>query len=258
MTKYEKERRECWDMHKKIAAYILLGSPIFSGLNFSELKDMDPLNEGGLTKFNAIINSIKSGTEKTGLISHVTADNIPVFIHRTFAEYFAAEFICDIFKCATFEFGDKRVLFTTTSICHLNDVLPWITKKRELDGELHKFLREIENSLPIFSTWHHGWFRQLLAGGNWSLEQYIRLMNSTPEDFKNDTFILNCEYSDYLYTLNHSETKENIIAKMKPHLKKYFVTSANDLQPKTLGFNLKSAYTRFKKHLLKRKSSKLK
>lgn len=228
MSKFEKERAECVTLHKKIATYVLLGSPIFNGLMLEEFKKMDPLYEGGLEEFNSIINIIKTGAEKTGLISHVTEDDVPVFIHRTFTEYFAAEFICDILKSNKYDFERKKLLYTTTHICHRNDVFPWISKKKEIDKDLERVIREIENTKPLLLSW----YRNFLSTANWPLEHYIRIMNSSQDDYEKGYFSKHDEHYAYavLYKLQPKDREwqlkkfqKNLIIKMRPHLKKYFV-----------------------------------
>lgn len=44
-----------------------------------------------------IINKLKVGEERTGIICNVV-DNIPLFVHSTFEEYLAVEYICDLIK----------------------------------------------------------------------------------------------------------------------------------------------------------------
>ncbi|CAB3231780.1 unnamed protein product [Arctia plantaginis] len=227
MSKFEKERAECVMLHKKIATYVLLGSPIFNGLMLDEFKEMDPLYEGGLEEFNSIINTIKTGAEKTGLISHVTADDVPVFIHRTFTEYFAAEFICDILKSNKYEFEKKKLLYTTTHICHKNDVFPWISKKKEMDEDLKGIIRKIEDTNPLLLTW----YKNFMATANWPLELYIRIMNSSQEDYEKDYINQFNEHYAYivLYKLQPKDREvalkkfqKNLIVKMRPHLRKFF------------------------------------
>lgn len=165
-------------------------------------------------------------------MSHVTADDVPVFIHRTFTEYFASEFICDILKSNKYEFETKRLLYTTTHICHRNDIYPWISKKKEIEKELARVIKEIGNTKPLLLSWQ----RNLLSTVNWPLEHYIRVMNSSQEDYEKDYFsIYNEHYACVvLYKLQPKDREvqlkklqENLIVKMRPHLKKYFVPIYN-------------------------------
>ncbi|KAJ8703595.1 hypothetical protein PYW07_017519 [Mythimna separata] len=83
---YERELAECIAKHKKLAAYAIFNQ---------DAKKLFYANE--LEEIKETIKCIEKGEEKTGLICGV-ANDIPIFIHMTFTEYFAAEYVCDFFK----------------------------------------------------------------------------------------------------------------------------------------------------------------
>ncbi|KAJ8705743.1 hypothetical protein PYW08_012789 [Mythimna loreyi] len=82
---YEKERADSVAKHKKLGAYAILYPyvEVFEEAVLKEIEDM--------------IDELRDGREKNGLIRTVV-DNIPLFVHKSFAEYFAVEYICDLLK----------------------------------------------------------------------------------------------------------------------------------------------------------------
>ncbi|KAJ8704070.1 hypothetical protein PYW07_013364 [Mythimna separata] len=82
---YEKERADTMAKHKKLGAYAIF-YPHVEVFEEAELKEIED-----------IIDELRDGREKTGLIRTV-AENIPLFVHMSFAEYFAVEYICDQLK----------------------------------------------------------------------------------------------------------------------------------------------------------------
>ncbi|KAF9419575.1 hypothetical protein HW555_003853 [Spodoptera exigua] len=85
---YEKERADFIMKHKRLAAYSM----------FPRLDENLLFNEREMKEINDMLNLIKKGGEKTGLIYSVASNDKPVFVHRTFAEYFAVEHLCDLLK----------------------------------------------------------------------------------------------------------------------------------------------------------------
>ncbi|KAJ8705847.1 hypothetical protein PYW08_012893 [Mythimna loreyi] len=86
MNIFKKELADCIAMHKKLAAYAIFNEDIeklFTDKVLEEVKET--------------IKLIEKGGEKTGLICAV-ANDIPIFIHMTFTEYFAVEYVCDLLK----------------------------------------------------------------------------------------------------------------------------------------------------------------
>ncbi|KAJ8704143.1 hypothetical protein PYW07_013437 [Mythimna separata] len=69
--------------HKKLAVYTVFNRDINKLFNEKDLKEVE-----------SIIYSIEAGREKTGLI-HTVVDKIPIFVHMTFAENFAVNYVCE-------------------------------------------------------------------------------------------------------------------------------------------------------------------
>ncbi|XP_022819092.1 uncharacterized protein LOC111351402 [Spodoptera litura] len=93
---YEKERVECIDKHKKLGAYAIF------------YPNTDIFEEAELQEMRTMIDELKDGRDKTGLIRTV-ADNIPIFVHMSFAEYFAVEYICDQLKSQDTEEKQEKI-----------------------------------------------------------------------------------------------------------------------------------------------------
>ncbi|KAJ8704172.1 hypothetical protein PYW07_013466 [Mythimna separata] len=88
MIAYEKELADCVIRHKKLAAYAIFNQDVEKLFNEKELEEI-----------KETMKRVEKGEEKTGLICGV-ANDIPIFIHMTFTEYFATEYICDLLKNA--------------------------------------------------------------------------------------------------------------------------------------------------------------
>ncbi|PZC81118.1 hypothetical protein B5X24_HaOG213458 [Helicoverpa armigera] len=83
----ENERKTFLENHKKVGAYYLLSKPVVADL-FSK-EEIEEVRE--------FIESVKSGEEKSGIVERMVGDD-PKFVHLTFAEYFATEFLFDKFQ----------------------------------------------------------------------------------------------------------------------------------------------------------------
>ncbi|KAJ8712507.1 hypothetical protein PYW07_005349 [Mythimna separata] len=83
----DNERTAFYNSHKIIAAYVIFGKS-----NVIDLFDNYEINE-----VRNFVERIKLGEEKTGIIEQII-QNEPKFVHYTFAEYFATEFLCDRLK----------------------------------------------------------------------------------------------------------------------------------------------------------------
>lgn len=142
IMKFEKERTDCMAMHKRIAAYALFDKTVYDGPNREEFKDLNPY----FGDLDGLIYKFKTGADKTGLVSHFTLDNVPVFIHRTFTEYFAAEYICDVLKSENITFEKKRSWLNALSECCSEDVFIWVRFRSKLDRELAQTIRDIDNT----------------------------------------------------------------------------------------------------------------
>ncbi|WP_157956387.1 ankyrin repeat domain-containing protein [Wolbachia endosymbiont of Folsomia candida] len=81
----KKERKEFVESHRKLALYALL---------LKEDKLAELLSKQEIEEVHDLIENIKQGHEKTGIIDQVVNDK-PRFIHFSFAEYFFADFLAD-------------------------------------------------------------------------------------------------------------------------------------------------------------------
>ncbi|CAB3232265.1 unnamed protein product [Arctia plantaginis] len=228
MDRFKQDLVDCRILHMKLAACLLFGSPVFSTESFEEFEKIDPLMQRGFAELDRMIDIIRAGKERTGLISHLTVDNLPVYIHATFTEYFAAEFMCEVFEAKVFEITDKILLYCAL-ICSYScePILAWIYGKRKLNKNLDEIISHIESQLPFISHW----YRELFYCDGWSRKQSIRLMASSEKDFESiDTFKYNEDYVEKLKALQPKERdmhiqkiRETIVPNMKPHLKKHFI-----------------------------------
>ncbi|XP_050559803.1 uncharacterized protein LOC118278558 [Spodoptera frugiperda] len=94
---YEEIREDFFVKHYKLGAYAVFN------------RDVNKIfDENELSEIRKTIENIKIGTEKTGLV-HSIIDDIPTFIHRTFTEYFAVKYICQLLKSATEEESQRNI-----------------------------------------------------------------------------------------------------------------------------------------------------
>ncbi|KAJ8715228.1 hypothetical protein PYW08_005209 [Mythimna loreyi] len=83
----DNERTAFYNSHKIIAAYVIFGK--------TDVTDL--FNNYEINEIHNFVERIKVGEEKTGIIEQII-QNEPKFVHYTFAEYFATEFLCDKLK----------------------------------------------------------------------------------------------------------------------------------------------------------------
>nr|XP_049703887.1 uncharacterized protein LOC126056150 [Helicoverpa armigera] len=88
---FEEKYAKFMETHKKLGAYA-----VFSKTNTLQVIFMQQ-NEDQLKSIVEMVKDLKQDFLKTGVITNVV-NNVPVFIHATFADYFAVEYICDLFK----------------------------------------------------------------------------------------------------------------------------------------------------------------
>ncbi|KAJ8726138.1 hypothetical protein PYW07_000836 [Mythimna separata] len=87
ISAYDKDLADSVARYKKLAAYAI----------FRRRKNREIFNSKDLEEIKDWIKFIEKGGEKTGIIYSV-ANEIPIFIHMTFTENFAVEYICDCLK----------------------------------------------------------------------------------------------------------------------------------------------------------------
>lgn len=138
----EKERADFMMMHKKLAAYYYIYYN-----NYNSLFDQNELNE-----IKETIQLIQNGREKTGFICD-NADDMPMFIHVTFIEFFAAEYVCDLLKGKN---GRKKqaltidILFNEKVFPYTLRFLEFIDCKLKRDEELLNIF--LKNEKLIFDS----------------------------------------------------------------------------------------------------------
>nr|XP_049699405.1 uncharacterized protein LOC126055217 [Helicoverpa armigera]XP_049699406.1 uncharacterized protein LOC126055217 [Helicoverpa armigera] len=81
----DQEHKAFLDHHKQLSAYTLLKG---STIKFSD---------GEMQNIYNLVEAVRSGEEKSGIIDMIVGDK-PKFVHRTFMEYFAAQYIIERLK----------------------------------------------------------------------------------------------------------------------------------------------------------------
>ncbi|CAB3232001.1 unnamed protein product [Arctia plantaginis] len=235
--KFTAELKECMTMYKRIGAHVIFGSPLFSKFNFcfEEFNDVTPFcfNAAGQSaEYSDIISRLRIAKEKTGLISYVTFDSTPMFIHKTFAEYFAFEFVCDVLKSRNHNFRDKKLIWIVFRSIISNDpdstiLNKWMQEKIKMDDEFNDVVENIQRNQAFIDKYvkHVPLIKKKYANKAGALRDtllqcaYVGLLNSSLEDFEDPSFIQN-NIEDYLS--RRREIDNDLISVMKPHLKKYF------------------------------------
>ncbi|CAB3245436.1 unnamed protein product [Arctia plantaginis] len=224
----ERELCDRTRVYKKLAANALIQDSIFRLLRFEEFKDMTPIDEEEL---NTELDRIKTGADKTGLISHVTANKVAVFIHRSFTEYFAAEYACDILKSQKFNKSKKVLWYCALTFVADKGIRDWLDAKKKIDHTLQNVLKEIEEPPPIYATD----YRSYLTLDNLSQRQRIRILASSVDDYENISFTtFRDAFTVSYWAAVNDDTRQNvieylqsyIISRMKVHLKQHFVVPA--------------------------------
>ncbi|XP_063895110.1 uncharacterized protein LOC110373177 isoform X1 [Helicoverpa armigera] len=137
----EKERKAFLDNHKKIGAYFLLAKSVVKDL-FSEQEIKEVLE---------FLNHIKSGEEKSGIIERIVDDD-PKFVHITFAEYFATEFLFDKFKSDTCTLALQRYVLNLIFLTNKGGVRRFINSKLIKDKKLFDLSNDTTHICEIFDT----------------------------------------------------------------------------------------------------------
>lgn len=100
-----------------------------------------------LKEIKETLRLIRRGGENTGVIYSVKNDQ-PNFIHMTFAEYFAVEYICDLQKKET---HTQRMvdgfIFDTIFICSPINVLNILDTKIKMDEKILKIFNENDENI---------------------------------------------------------------------------------------------------------------
>ncbi|KAJ8715500.1 hypothetical protein PYW07_009982 [Mythimna separata] len=139
MIAFENEVTESILKHKKLGAYAMI---TYTGI-FSE-KDLNELRE--------TIKLCKKGQEKAGLIVSV-ANGMPIFLHKTFAEYFAVEYICDCLKNDD-SFDKTRFFYALGSVPDANNVRKIFCNKLKTDCTLANISKRNDDLLSDYFDSH--------------------------------------------------------------------------------------------------------
>ncbi|CAD0202471.1 unnamed protein product [Chrysodeixis includens] len=133
MDKYiQKEHEAFLNIHKKFGAYLLL--------NIHNIPDL--FSKEVIDEINVFIRSVKSGEEKTGIVECSTITKEPKFVHLTYAEYFAIEFICDKLKDGSCMFSTLKCLIDYICCFQMAGMRRFFTSKLSKFPQLLDFITE--------------------------------------------------------------------------------------------------------------------
>ncbi|XP_075980115.1 uncharacterized protein LOC142979197 [Anticarsia gemmatalis] len=118
----EKERTCFIENHKKLAAYTLLDRGVF-------------LSECDIKEVQEFIVSVKLGEEKTGVVECIIG-NKPEFVHYTFAEYFAVEYMFSKLKSDNYATSAWEQFMRVISINENYGFRRFINGKLQRDGDI--------------------------------------------------------------------------------------------------------------------------
>ncbi|CAB3252377.1 unnamed protein product [Arctia plantaginis] len=218
------ELSEMISIHKKLAIYPFYQDRI-PGKGFVELEDMKPFNE---QEWHTARQNIRTGTEKRGLISHVNENNMPVFIHKSFADYFIAEYVCDIIKSSRFKLYQKVLWYCATTKVGDTAIQVWIERKKKSDPTLGNAFLEMEKTSPIYTTK----YSLYLNRENITPRQYIRILASSVKDYEDGCFSeFGAKFKmNYFNKIINKTVRRGLteyftnclICKMQPQLKQHF------------------------------------
>ncbi|KAJ8715812.1 hypothetical protein PYW07_010294 [Mythimna separata] len=139
MIAFENEVTESILKHKKLGAYAMSTyTRIFSEKDLNELRET--------------IKLCKKGQEKAGLIVSV-ANGMPIFLHKTFAEYFAVEYICDCLKNDD-SFDKTRFFYALGSVPDANNMRKIFCNKLKTDCTLANISKRNDDLLSNYFASH--------------------------------------------------------------------------------------------------------
>uniref|UniRef100_A0A2A4JSJ0 Uncharacterized protein n=1 Tax=Heliothis virescens TaxID=7102 RepID=A0A2A4JSJ0_HELVI len=137
----ENERKTFLENHKKVGAYFLLAKPVVADLfSKDEIKEV-----------HEFIDSVKSGEEKSGIVERMVGDD-PKFVHLTFAEYFATEFLFDKFQSGTCTPALQKYVINLIFLTDKGGVRRFINSKLIKDKELFDLSTNTSNMCSIFGS----------------------------------------------------------------------------------------------------------
>ncbi|KAG6450629.1 uncharacterized protein LOC115443859 [Manduca sexta] len=137
----EKERRDFIKTHKKLAAHTVLNKTVKSLFSMEDIREI-----------NDALEQVRQGEERIGIIDRVVGDE-PQFVHLTFAEYFATEYLCDKLKAKECPVDVWIYLFDTIFITGEGIKLRmFFNLKLAADKELYKLCENVKYKQEIFHT----------------------------------------------------------------------------------------------------------
>lgn len=90
---------------------------------------------------------MEAGREKTGLVDSILSKDIPKFVHLSFQEYLAVEYMADLLKRQR---GDQLKLWRFILRQVREGFLEFLDRKMEFDDELMNSITDIETKEMIF------------------------------------------------------------------------------------------------------------
>lgn len=136
MLTYEKELKEFMEKHKKLAFYATFKD---------DLNDI--LTENDIDEIRKIIEGLEAGREKTGIVDSILSGGIPKFVHLSFQEYLAVEYMADLLKTNR---NDQLKLWRFILSKIRDGFLDFLDRKMEFDDELMNVITDIEVKEMIF------------------------------------------------------------------------------------------------------------
>nr|XP_021186034.2 uncharacterized protein LOC110373177 isoform X2 [Helicoverpa armigera] len=137
----ENERKTFLENHKKVGAYYLLAKTVVADL-FSK-EEIEEVHD--------FIESVKSGEEKSGIVERMVGDD-PKFVHLTFAEYFATEFLFDKFQSGSVTTALQKYVINLIFLTDKGGVRRFINSKLIKDKKLFDLSTNTSNMCSIFGS----------------------------------------------------------------------------------------------------------
>ncbi|KAF9812410.1 hypothetical protein SFRURICE_005521 [Spodoptera frugiperda] len=223
LTIYEKIREDFFVKHYKLGAYAVFNQDL------SKIFD-----EKELSKIRKTIENIKIGTEKTGLVQSII-NGIPTFIHRTFTEYFAVEYICQLLKSATGTESQRKIWDFILNVLFTK----WYINMRQMFG----YRLKTDNVLKA-TVYEHGEtiFDLLLTQGK-GVHAY------NPDDFSKELYLKVKTHLDSAMT-NDLASFVPILCDLKEKMAEDYIQKFVDAISRTKGFILLNSVLKKRKAFL--------
>ncbi|KAJ8729641.1 hypothetical protein PYW08_001222 [Mythimna loreyi] len=202
ISAYDKDLAESVLRYKKLAAYAIFRRR--KDHKFFSIKELEEINEW--------IKFIEKGGEKTGIIYRV-ANDLPIFIHMTFTENFAVEYICDCLK------NEKLRENIITWIDFMIHVFFSKTYSLNLKNILDSKIKFDETLISVLKTHNDVIFNSLMK--KISKSKFLRRLRSNNSNLMESSSFNPLPYAEYSttqhfmtllsFTVNESNLNEFII-----------------------------------------------